>query len=116
MNIQRETSGHIAAIVTILILGTTFISTKVLLADFSPMEILFYRFLMGFNRSYPRPSQHDSVQELAAGAVICRGWFIWRNLILSIRKYSSHLYIRIQCRHDRGHYSDDHCGAGPFSA
>lgn len=48
MNIQRETSGHIAAIVTILIWGTTFISTKVLLADFSPMEILFYRFLMGF--------------------------------------------------------------------
>nr|WGE07818.1 DMT family transporter [Bacillus subtilis] len=48
MNIQRETSGHIATIVTILIWGTTFISTKVLLADFSPMEILFSRFLMGF--------------------------------------------------------------------
>ncbi len=48
MSTQRESAGHIAAIVTILIWGTTFISTKILLADFTPMEILFYRFLMGF--------------------------------------------------------------------
>lgn len=115
MNIQRETSGHIATIVTILIWGTTFISTKVLLADFSPMEILFYRFLMGFIALIlVRPNMipfRNWRQEL-----LFAGWFIWRNLILSIRKYSSHLYIRIQCRHDRVHYTDDHCGFGPFSA
>lgn len=40
--------GHAAAFITILIWGTTFISTKVLLVDFKPVEILFYRFLMGF--------------------------------------------------------------------
>mgnify|MGYP000287789252 CR=1 FL=1 len=39
--------GHLAALVTILIWGTTFISTKVLLVDFQPIEILFFRFLMG---------------------------------------------------------------------
>lgn len=39
--------GHLAALITILIWGTTFISTKVLLADFQPIEILFFRFLMG---------------------------------------------------------------------
>lgn len=39
--------GHISAFVTILIWGTTFISTKVLLNDFKPIEILFYRFSIG---------------------------------------------------------------------
>ncbi len=37
-----------AAVFTILIWGTTFISTKVLLNDFMPVEILFIRFVMGF--------------------------------------------------------------------
>ena len=40
--------GHISALLTILIWGTTFISTKVLLETFSPIEILFIRFLIGF--------------------------------------------------------------------
>ena len=37
-----------AALFTIVIWGTTFISTKVLLTDFRPVEILFFRFVMGF--------------------------------------------------------------------
>ncbi len=40
--------GHLAAFVTILIWGTTFISTKVLLRVFSPIEILLTRFLIGY--------------------------------------------------------------------
>lgn len=40
-------TGHLSAFVTILIWGTTFISTKVLLVDFQPVEILFFRFVMG---------------------------------------------------------------------
>ena len=40
--------GHLAALLTIAIWGTTFISTKVLLEDFQPVEILFIRFLMGY--------------------------------------------------------------------
>lgn len=39
--------GHLAAIITILIWGTTFISTKILLKDFQPVEILVLRFLIG---------------------------------------------------------------------
>ena len=45
---NKKTIGHLAALLTILIWGTTFISTKVLLADFQPVEILFFRFVMGF--------------------------------------------------------------------
>lgn len=37
-----------AALFTIFLWGTTFISTKVLLQDFQPLEILFSRFLLGF--------------------------------------------------------------------
>ena len=40
-------SGHLAALFTIVIWGTTFISTKVLLTDFKPVEILFFRFVIG---------------------------------------------------------------------
>ena len=45
--VQNKTIGHLSALLTILIWGTTFISTKVLLVDFQPVEILFFRFVMG---------------------------------------------------------------------
>lgn len=41
-------SGHLAAAATILVWGTTYISTKVLLEDYAPIDILFTRFLIGF--------------------------------------------------------------------
>lgn len=45
---KQTVQGHLAAALTILIWGTTFISTKVLLRDFAPVEILFFRFCIGF--------------------------------------------------------------------
>lgn len=45
---NKKTIGHLAALLTIIIWGTTFISTKILLTDFQPVEILFFRFVMGF--------------------------------------------------------------------
>ena len=42
-----QAAGHLSALVTILIWGTTFISTKVLLVAFQPVEILFIRFVLG---------------------------------------------------------------------
>lgn len=44
---KKTTTGHITALITIVIWGTTFISTKILLTDFTPIEILFFRFLLG---------------------------------------------------------------------
>ena len=44
---NKASRGHLAALLTILIWGTTFISTKVLLVDFQPVEILFFRFVLG---------------------------------------------------------------------
>lgn len=45
---QNKIMGHAAAIFTILVWATTFISTKILLIDFEPLEILFFRFIIGF--------------------------------------------------------------------
>lgn len=43
-----QSTGHLAALLTIFIWGATYISTKILLTDFTPIEILFFRFLIGF--------------------------------------------------------------------
>jgi len=44
---NKNIHGYFAALITILIWGTTFISTKILLTDFKPVEILFFRFVTG---------------------------------------------------------------------
>ncbi len=44
---NKNTTGHLSALLTIIIWGTTFISTKILLNDLQPVEILFFRFIMG---------------------------------------------------------------------
>lgn len=73
---SKKTTGHLAALVTILIWGTTFISTKVLLVDFEPIEILFFRFIMGFLALlvvYPSRMQGTTKQQEAtfAAAGLC---------------------------------------------
>ncbi len=45
---RLQAAGHLTALFTIILWGTTFISTKVLLKDFSPVEILFLRFALGY--------------------------------------------------------------------
>ncbi len=42
----KNTIGHTTALFTVIVWGTTFISTKILLNAFKPVEILFYRFVM----------------------------------------------------------------------
>ena len=44
---NENAAGHLSALLTVVIWGTTFISTKVLLSVFQPVEILFFRFVMG---------------------------------------------------------------------
>lgn len=73
---NRHTTGHLAALLTILIWGTTFISTKVLLVEFQPVEILLFRFLLGFLALllvFPRRLKGTSLrQELTfAAAGLC---------------------------------------------
>ena len=48
MRTKKEISGHLFALTAILVWGTTFTSTKILLRSFAPVEILFFRFIIGF--------------------------------------------------------------------
>jgi drug/metabolite transporter (DMT)-like permease len=73
---NKNTIGHLAALLTIVIWGTTFISTKILLVDFQPVEILFFRFVLGLLAlvlACPRPLKGTTAkQELTfAAAGLC---------------------------------------------
>lgn len=46
--VSSKSTGHLAALFTILVWGTTFVCTKVLLRSFTAVEILIYRFILGF--------------------------------------------------------------------
>lgn len=45
---MKNKQGHLAALVTVVIWGTTFISTKLLLAELAPLSILVIRFVIGY--------------------------------------------------------------------
>lgn len=90
MDRKNEMAGHLFAILTIFIWGTTFISTKILLKDFSPIEILFIRFTMGFIALlgvYPhRLKIKDSKEELyfaAAGLCGVTLYYLLENIALT---------------------------------
>lgn len=87
---RKQTAGHLAALLTIVIWGTTFISTKILLVDFKPVEILFFRFVMGFLvllAAYPkRLKTADYKQELtfvAAGLCGICLYYLLENIALT---------------------------------
>lgn len=68
--------GHFAAFITVVIWGTTFISTKLLLEDFQPVEILFIRFVIGYVAlclMYPKRFHWKGKKQeiLFAGAGLC---------------------------------------------
>ncbi len=89
-NNRLAAAGHLSALFCILIWGTTFISTKVLLIDFSPVEILVLRFVMGFIAlfvAYPKRVKAASWREelLFAGAGFCGVtlYFLMENVALT---------------------------------
>ena len=90
MNHDKTPTGHLAAFITILIWGTTFISTKVLLETFSPVEILFIRFVMGYLALWlvcPRALKLDSRRQeplfMAAGLCGITMYYLLENIALT---------------------------------
>lgn len=68
--------AHILAFITIFIWGTTYISTKMLLVEFSPTEIMFYRFILAYLAlllAKPKriPYKNPREELLFAGAGFC---------------------------------------------
>lgn len=87
---KKVAVGHLFAVLTVFVWGTTFISTKLLLADFSPVEILLFRFVLGFVVLlvlYPKRLRiTDKKQELlfaAAGLCGITLYFLLENIALT---------------------------------
>lgn len=87
---SNHTMGHLASLLTIIIWGTTFISTKILLVDFQPVEILFFRFVMGLIALmlvYPRRLKGTSRQQeltfAAAGLCGICLYYLLENIALT---------------------------------
>ena len=87
---NKRLLGHLAAIFTIIVWGTTFISTKVLLTDFQPVEILFVRLLLGLMALFivdPHPVKGVTLkQELtfaAAGLTGITMYYLMENVALT---------------------------------
>ncbi|MED4781862.1 DMT family transporter [Brevibacillus choshinensis] len=90
MKTQRISAGHLAAFVTILIWGMTYISTKLLLVDFTSIEILFFRFIIGYLTLlivYPRRVKTRDFKEellyIIAGLCGVTLFFLLENIALT---------------------------------
>ncbi len=86
---QIQTLGHLAASFTILLWGATFISTKVLLETFSPVEILIARFVLGYLALWvaaPRflhlRERREEIYFAAAGATGITLYYLLENIAL----------------------------------
>ncbi|AFM00569.1 DMT(drug/metabolite transporter) superfamily permease [Desulfitobacterium dehalogenans ATCC 51507] len=90
MDTKKEVQGHLLALITIFIWGTTFISTKLLLESITPIVILFLRFAIGFLvllLAYPhRLKIRERTQDLyfaAAGLCGVTLYFLLENMALT---------------------------------
>jgi drug/metabolite transporter (DMT)-like permease len=87
---RRPTLGHLAASGTVVIWGMTFVSTKILLLSFSPVEILFFRFLVGYLALliiYPHRFRTKSFREellfIACGLCGVTLYYLFQNIALT---------------------------------
>ncbi len=90
MTDKSKIIGQLAAVFTIIIWGTTFISTKILLEGFLPVEILFFRFVMGYTALlllYPKKlkvtdRKHEPIFVFAGLCGICL-YYLLENIALT---------------------------------
>jgi drug/metabolite transporter (DMT)-like permease len=95
MQPQKQIWGHLAAFFTVFVWGITFIATKALLTEFSPVEVMFFRLVLAVLAliivSPPRLSQlklsRDVLREewkpMAAGLCGVSLYFLFQNTALS---------------------------------
>ena len=88
-NTRAITAGHIIAILTVIVWGTTFISTKILLRSFTPIEILFLRMILGYIALWLTKPKFLKIPDkkkefLFAGAGLCGVtlYFLFENIAL----------------------------------
>lgn len=96
MKINTEIKGHLFALVSIIIWGTTYVSTKVLLSAFTPIEILVIRFVIGFIALlliYPKVLKITSIKQellfLGAGISGVTLYYLLENIALTYTSASN---------------------------
>lgn len=101
MSGEHRLTGHLAAAFTIFIWGITFVSTKILLDVFSPIEILVLRFVIGYlalTLVYPRRmglcSRATEILMMAAGLCGVTLYFLLENIALTYT-YASNVGVII---------------------
>lgn len=90
MRENHHLQGHLLGAFTVLVWGTTFVSTKVLLRTFSPVEIMVTRFALGFaalliaSRGWMRAKErtHEALFALA-GLTGVTLYFLMENIALT---------------------------------
>ena len=80
---NHRLQGHLLGAFSVLVWGTTFVATKVLLRTFSPIEIMIARFALGFlallivGRGLMRPQKNQidsfSLRKTAAMSAVNSG-------------------------------------------
>lgn len=115
MKTRRETAGHLAAVITIIIWGTTFVSTKVFARGFPARRYIVLPFSHRVDCADHGASACADFPELEARSAVCGSRFMRSEALLSVGKHRAYSYLRLKRRHDRRGYSDDHRGIGAFS-
>ncbi|XZG69018.1 DMT family transporter [Chitinibacteraceae bacterium HSL-7] len=89
-------AGHLLALFSIVVWGTTFISTKLLLSSLSAVEIAFDRFVIAFAmlwllhpRRYAFEGWKQELRYLALGASGVTGYFLLENYALGLTQASN---------------------------
>ncbi|MDD3365857.1 MAG: DMT family transporter [Sphaerochaetaceae bacterium] len=102
---KHRTIAHGLALTTIVVWGTTFIATKILLEAFTPIEILLVRFIMGFlglalydaiiNRSSRQPwNLRQELLFAGAGLTGVTMYYLLENIALTMT-YASNVGILV---------------------
>lgn len=96
-------AGHALALFTVGVWGTTFISTKVLLRAFTPVEILLIRFVLGFlaltlvrPRRLRLQKRSHALYFAAAGLTGCMLYYLLENIALSYST-ASNIGVIVSC-------------------
>lgn len=85
---DKKLTGHILALITITVWGSTFITTKMLLSEFTPVQIMLCRFAIAYvvlwllRPKIDKTCMKDELLFLAMGVFGCSLYFITENTAL----------------------------------
>ncbi len=85
---DKKVTGHILALITIIVWGSTFITTKMLLSEFTPVQIMLCRFVIAYfvlwliRPKIDKTKPKDELLFLAMGVFGCTVYFMAENTAL----------------------------------